>query len=321
MARTPIAAGKSTHDDRSKTVDAGGARTPRATSRREFITAAPAGAVMAGAAVAGTAVALTAANAPAQAANAVPASAAGSPTPAVPRLADTSQKFGRYRVNASIERPPAAVIEGLRNCAREVVVEHVGRSQIMNPAIKPLLGRDWSIVGPAVTVDLDAFDHLMCVAAIGVAKPGDVIVVAARGLTDLGVWGSGLTTSAKLVGAEAVVVDGAVMDTRAIITRDVPVFCRGSHPAHGTRERPGSVNVPVNCGGVIVNPGDILLGDLDGLVVVRREAAAQVLAACEEKTAFLRRSAAAMGGGEPKTFFDLVGGKETIRRSGVEWVD
>lgn len=311
MARVPKPTDSNPHSNRPAPLGDGGARPPRVTTRREFIAAAPAGAV-----IAGTVTALAASPAPADAANASPA---GTAAPAVPRLADTSQKFGRYRVNASIERPPAAVIEGLRNCAREVVVEHVGRSQIMNPAIKPLLGRDWSIVGPAVTVDLDAFDHLMCVAAIGVARPGDVIVVAARGLTEIGVWGSGLTTSAKLVGAEAVVVDGAVMDTRAIITRDVPVFCRGSHPAHGTRERPGSVNVPVNCGGVIVNPGDVVLGDLDGLVVVRREAAAQVLAACEEKTALLRRSAAAMGGGTPRTFFDLIGGRTTIERAGVEW--
>lgn len=306
MAGIPRSSEQNPPSGRPAGQEPGGQYAPGSTSRRSFI-----------AATAATAAAAASAQATASASPAAPATTA----PAVPRLADTSQRFGRYRVNASIERPPAAVIEGLRNCAREVVVEHVGRSQIMNPAIKPLLGRDWSIVGPAVTVDLDAFDHLMCVAAIGVAKPGDVIVVAARGLTDLGVWGSGLTTSAKLVGAEAVVVDGAVMDTRAIITREVPVFCRGSHPAHGTRERPGSVNVPVNCGGVIVNPGDVLLGDLDGLVVVRREAAAQVLAACEEKTAFLRRSAAAMAGGKPQTFFDLIGGKETVRRAGVEWVD
>jgi 4-hydroxy-4-methyl-2-oxoglutarate aldolase len=209
----------------------------------------------------------------------------------------------------------------LRNVAREVVTEHVGRSQIMHPGLKPLLGRDWNVVGPAVTVDLDAFDHLMCVAALGVAQPGDVVVVAARGLTDLAVWGGGLTTSAKLLGVEAIVVDGAVMDTRAILAREVPVFCRGSHPAHGTRERPGSVNVPVNCGGVIVHPGDVILGDLDGLIVVRRENAAQVLAACEEKSASLRRAAAAMSGGAPRTFFDLIGGKDTIRRAGVDWVD
>jgi 4-hydroxy-4-methyl-2-oxoglutarate aldolase len=254
----------------------------------------------------------------AMAATATTATAAA---PTVPKLVDTSQKFGRYRVNATIPRPAPEVVRGFRNVAREVVTEHVGRSQLMDPGLKPLLGRDWNVIGPAVTVDLDAFDHLMCIAAIGVAQPGDVIVVAARGLTDLAVWGGGLTTSAKNVGLEAIVVDGAVMDTRMILAREVPVFCRGSHPAHGTREKPGSVNVPVTVGGVIVHPGDLILGDLDGLMVVRREDAARALAACEAKTEALRRAAAQMGGQQPRTFFELIGGKETIVRAGVEWVD
>jgi 4-hydroxy-4-methyl-2-oxoglutarate aldolase len=281
-------------------------------TRREFLASAPVGAALAGAAVG---VVLGSATAPARGA------ASERPAARVPGLVDTSQKFGRYRVNATIERPPPAVVTGFRNVAREVVTEHLGRSQLMDPALKPLLGRDWNVVGPAVTVDLDAFDHLMCIAAIGVARPGDVIVVAARGLTDLAVWGGGLTMSAKNVGVEAIVVDGAVMDTRAILAREVPVFCRGSHPAHGTREKPGSVNVPVTVGDVIVHPGDLILGDLDGLMVVRREDAARVLAACEEKTAALRRAAAAMAGQQPRTFFDLIGGKDTVVRAGVEWID
>jgi 4-hydroxy-4-methyl-2-oxoglutarate aldolase len=286
-------------------------------SRRDFLTTTPLGM-----AVAGAALALGAADAVAQgtSGNRATGDAASSAAP-VPRLRDTSQKFGHYRVNATVSRPPPAVVAGFRNVAREVVTEHLGRSQLMDPALKPLLGRDWNIVGPAVTVDLDAFDHLMCIAAIGVARPGDVIVVAARGLTDLAVWGGGLTMSAKNVGVEAIVVDGAVMDTRAILAREVPVFCRGSHPAHGTREKPGSVNVPVTVGDVIVHPGDLILGDLDGLMVVRRDDAARVLAACEEKTAALRRAAAAMAGQQPRTFFDLIGGKDTVVRAGVEWVD
>jgi 4-hydroxy-4-methyl-2-oxoglutarate aldolase len=286
-------------------------------SRRDFLTTTPLGI-----AVAGAALALGGADAVAHGTSADGATGdAANGAAAVPRLLDTSQKFGHYRVNATISRPPPAVVTGFRNVAREVVTEHLGRSQLMDPALKPLLGRDWNIVGPAVTVDLDAFDHLMCIAAIGVARPGDVIVVAARGLTDLAVWGGGLTMSAKNVGVEAIVVDGAVMDTRAILAREVPVFCRGSHPAHGTREKPGSVNVPVSVGDVIVHPGDLILGDLDGLMVVRRDDAARVLAACEEKTAALRRAAAAMAGQQPRTFFDLIGGKDTIVRAGVEWVD
>ena len=289
-------------------------------SRRDFLAATPVGLALAGVAAGGALGASSPATGASVQAGGAPGERAAA-QPAVPMLVDTSQRFGRYRVNATIARPPPAVVTGFRNVAREVVTEHVGRSQLMDPALKPLLGRDWNIVGPAVTVDLDAFDHLMCIAAIGVARPGDVIVVAARGLTGLAVWGGGLTMSAKNVGIEAIVVDGAVMDTRAILAREVPVFCRGSHAAHGSREKPGSVNVPVTVGDVIVHPGDLILGDLDGLMVVRRDDAARVLAACEEKTATLRRAAAAMAGQQPRTFFDLIGGKDTIVRAGVEWVD
>lgn len=273
----------------------------RKTDRREFLTVAAA---------------LPAAGATASVAAARNASAAAP----VPPLVDTSLRFGRHVVRASIERPPAELVGRFRQIAREVVVEHCSRGQIMDPAIKPLASRDWSIIGPAVTVNLEAYDHLMCVAALGVAQPGDVIVVAAQGRLHQGVWGSGLTLSARNLGVEAVVVDGAVMDTRAILARELPVFSRGSHPAHGSREKPGSVNVPVSCGGVLVNPGDLILGDLDGIVVVRREDAAAVLAACEAKSAQLRSAAAAMGTSK-KTFFDLIGGREAIVRAGVEWIE
>jgi 4-hydroxy-4-methyl-2-oxoglutarate aldolase len=236
------------------------------------------------------------------------------------RLIDTSAKFARHRVYTRIERPAAETIARFRAIAREVVTEYVGRSQIMDPQIKPLVGRDWAIVGPAVTVQLDAFDHLMSVAAISVARPGDVIVIGANGHLASAVWGSGLSMSARKVGVEAVVVDGAVMDARAILAQGLPVWCRGSHCAHGTREKPGSVNVPISCGGVIVHPGDIVFGDLDGIVVVRRQDAEALLADCELKTKDLKQAGAAMTSSNV-TFFDLIGGRKTFEKVGVEWVE
>jgi 4-hydroxy-4-methyl-2-oxoglutarate aldolase len=236
------------------------------------------------------------------------------------RLIDTSTRFARHQVHARVERPAADIVRRFRAVAREAVSEHIGRSQLMDPAIKPLVGRDWSIVGPAVTVQLDSFDHLMSIAAVSVARPGDVIVISANGHLASAVWGSGLTMSARAVGVEAVVVDGSVMDTRSILAQGLPVWCRGSHVAHGTREKPGSVNVPVSCGGILVHPGDIVFGDLDGIVVVRRQEAENVLAACEQKTEQLKRAGAAMRSGD-KTFFDLIGGRATVERAGVEWIE
>lgn len=249
------------------------------------------------------------------------AAAAAAPAgPASPGLSDTSARVSHHRVCATIERPAPEIVARFRRIVREVVTEHLGKSRIMDPAIKALVGRPWDIVGPAVTVDLDSFDHLMCIAALGVARRGDVIVVAAHGHTGQAVWGSGLTTSARNLGIEAVVVDGAVLNANIILEREVPVFCRGTHPAHGTREKPGSVNVPVSCGGVVVQPGDLILGDLDGLIVVPRADAAQIAAACEERTALLLKNRAAMLG-QGQTFFELVGGRQTIERAGVQWIE
>jgi 4-hydroxy-4-methyl-2-oxoglutarate aldolase len=225
-----------------------------------------------------------------------------------------------HRIHATIERPPPDLIARFKKVMREVVTENLTRDRYMDPAIKPLNGRDWSIVGPAITVKIEAFDHLMSIAACGVAKAGDVIVIAANGHLHSAVWGGGLTLSARNIGVEAVVVDGAVMDTRAILSREVPVFCRGSHPSHGTWEKPGSINVPVSCGGVLVEPGDIVCGDLDGVIVVPRRDAERVLLACEEKTARLRQAGAEITAAK-STLFDRRGGKEMVKKCGVEWID
>lgn len=225
-----------------------------------------------------------------------------------------------HKVYATIERPPADLIARFKAVMREVVTENLTRDRFMDPAIKPLNGRDWTIVGPAITVKLEAFDHLMSIAAVGVAKAGDVIVIAANGHLHSAVWGGGLTSSARNIGVEAVVVDGAVMDTRAILSREVPVFCRGSHPSHGTWEKPGSINVPVACGGVIVEPGDIVCGDLDGVVVVPKRDAERIIVACEEKTARLRQGGAEMAANK-STLFHRRGGKDLLKKYGVEWID
>jgi len=225
-----------------------------------------------------------------------------------------------YKVVATIERPSPSLIARFKAAMREVVTENVTRSQIMDPAIKPLNGRDWSIVGPAVTVKIESFDHLMSIAALGVAQPGDVIVIAANGHLNSSVWGGGLTLSAMNIGVEAVVVDGAVMDARAILARGLPVWCRGGYPAHGTWEQPGSVNVPVAAGGVQVNPGDIICGDLDGVIVVPRLEAERIILAVEEKTARIREMGKMLTA-EKSTLFEKRGGKEMVKSKGVEWID
>jgi len=130
------------------------------------------------------------------------ASATTAATAAAPPTFATSPDApaGPHLVVSRIERPPADVVARFKKVVREFVTDAVGRSQWMDLAIKPVADRDWSLCGPAVTVKLEAVDHLMCIAALGVAQPGDVIVVAANGVTHTAVWGGGLTLSAKNLG-------------------------------------------------------------------------------------------------------------------------
>jgi len=250
------------------------------------------------------------------------AAVAATPPAAAPPTFATSPDApaGPHRVVARIERPSPEIVARFRQVVREFVTDAVGRSQWMDPAIKPVADRDWNLCGPAVTVKLEAVDHLMCIAALGVAQPGDVIVVAANGVTHTSVWGGGLTLSAKNLGAAGVVVDGAVLDSHMIVERALPVFSRARHPAHGSWKTPGSVNVPVACGGVVVNPGDLIFGDLDGVVVVRREQALAVLEECEAKSKILLATRERMNGSK-ETFFSLRGGRKLVEKAGVEWVE
>jgi 4-hydroxy-4-methyl-2-oxoglutarate aldolase len=221
-------------------------------------------------------------------------------------------------INATITRTPADLVERFKLIKAEIVAERVGRSQRMSGSIKPLVGRDWRIVGPAVTVQLEHIDLLTSVASIAVAKPGDVIVIAAQGMEDAAVWGGGLSLSARNTGVEGVVLDGLVLDAPSILQREVPVFCRGSTMIHAPSERMGSINVPVACGGVIVNPGDLILGDLDGVMVLRPDQAAAMIDDCETKAAMLRQRAAdLLSSGQ--TMIDVSGGIDWLKSFGSEW--
>lgn len=174
--------------------------------------------------------------------------------------------------------------------------------------------------GPAVTVQLDYLDILMCGAATKVCEAGDVIVIAAKASMEPAVWGGSLTRSVRLSGAVGVIVDGAVECTEPILEEQVPVFCLGLYPRAGTDGRPGSVNVPVVCGGVVVNPGDVVFGNQDGLAVMRKDLLPQVIEAVEAR--HLRRlKSIAMQRESNANFFDFRNGMESLKSAGVEWND
>jgi 4-hydroxy-4-methyl-2-oxoglutarate aldolase len=178
-----------------------------------------------------------------------------------------------------IDRPPAELIARIAKLHVGVTGFEVGPRQTMHPAIKPL-DPAWRVCGPAVTVRPEQwYDRMVGELAPKFVQPGDVIVVDAGGHDEIAVWGMSMSVSAKSVGASGVVIDGATMNS-ALLVRErpqLPIFARAVSAVATTSEGRGSINVPVVCGGVIVHPGDIVLGDSDGVVVLTRDIAEAVI--------------------------------------------
>ena len=149
------------------------------------------------------------------------------------------------------------------------------RIRAMNPAMK--------VAGPAFTVEVRPGDNLMVHAALALAQPGDVIVVDGKGDQTCALIGSIMTTQARLAKFGGWVIDAAVRDCDDLATGDFPVFCAGTNPNGPTKFVPGRINWAISCGDIAVNPGDLIVGDGDGVVVIERERAAEVVAAAQSK--------------------------------------
>lgn len=176
------------------------------------------------------------------------------------------------------------LIEALARLGSATVYEAAGRQGGMESAIKPITP-GMRIAGPAFTVQCHPGDNLMIHLAMALAGPGDVLVVDGGGYTEAGYWGEVLTAAAQARGIAGVVIDGGVRDVEAIEARGFPVFARAvSIRATSKCSRsPSGVKRPVCVGGVWVHPGDVVVGDRDGVVVVERAEARRVLEAAQSR--------------------------------------
>jgi 4-hydroxy-4-methyl-2-oxoglutarate aldolase len=197
-----------------------------------------------------------------------------------------------------IERLPKEVVEEFKKTSTPSVHQSIVTKEenVMDPEIKPI-ARGTKLAGPAVTVFCPVGDNLMMHKAMTIAKPGDVLVINAQGYKKGVMWGDIATISAMAIGLAGVVVDGAIRDVGDIRKRGFPVFTRWVSPCGSTKTVPGSINIPITCGGVAVNPGDIIVGDDDGVVVVPKSEAAEVLKRAMERDAreVERKKTAAQG--------------------------
>ena len=152
----------------------------------------------------------------------------------------------------------------------------------MHPDIKPF-SPGIRAAGPALTVRLRPGDNLMVHKAIGVAKPGDVIVVDTCGSTSNSILGDLMATAAFKKGIGAIIIDGGIRDVAELREKRYPVFARFVTPAVGDKDGPGEINLPVSCGGVPVLPGDYVVADDNGVVVIPPEMAAAIIAGSKKK--------------------------------------
>jgi regulator of RNase E activity RraA len=163
--------------------------------------------------------------------------------------------------------PPPQIIEELRSYEVAWISDSMEMG-LMAPEIGAIYPNVRRTVGPALTVAIPPGDFLMVTAALKLTRPGDVMVIDGRGDTGRAVWGDYFTAWAKGMGLEGVVIDGATRDVGGIEKLGFPVFARGTTPRKPVMNGYGEINVPVSCGGVCVLPGDIVVADREGVVVI-----------------------------------------------------
>ena len=151
----------------------------------------------------------------------------------------------------------------------------MGRFGFMDPGIQSRSGLP--LCGLAITVNARPGDNLMVHKALQLAEPGDIVVVSTNGNTTSAVFGELMCRTAIARGLGGLVVDGAIRDAEGLTALGFPAFSRTVTPGSCDKDGPGEINVPVSCGGAVVHPGDIVVGDRDGIVVVPRADAAAVL--------------------------------------------
>jgi 4-hydroxy-4-methyl-2-oxoglutarate aldolase len=218
----------------------------------------------------------------------------------------------------SVVRPDIAIIDALAPLGVATVHEAAGRTGLVSPAIVARQD-DVAIAGCAVTISSHPGDNLMIHAAVEVCQPGDIVVVTTTSPSTDGMFGELLATSLMARGVRGLVTDAGVRDIAALRRMGFPVWSRALHAQGTVKATGGSVNVPVVCAGQLINPGDVIVADDDGVVRVPRAAATRVLDAAMARTANEEKKRADFAAGT--LGLDMYDLRPLLERLGVKYVD
>jgi len=224
----------------------------------------------------------------------------------------------RHVVVTSIERPSREVVDALGAAGVATVHEAMGRTGLLGTAVQARQsGR--TLAGAAVTVSSHPGDNLMIHAAVEQCRPGDVLVVTTTSPSTDGMFGELLATSLRAHGVLGLITDAGVRDLRELREMDFPVWSRAVSAEGTVKASPGSVNVPVVCAGRLVRPGDVVIADDDGVVVVPRGQAPAVLESSQARLAAEAQKRKQLADGV--LGLDLYSLRAVLDRLGVEYVE